>query len=190
MVFLPELIDQINTALGFRFKKYPLALYKGLVTQGVINIDNNVVSFPSVISNAGVAEEVSYDIRYPFIVYHRALVSNFQPGTQKGYGDGDLLNITCSTTVRLVCTGNRADIAVSPEEFAMMICDSLPTGAKATKLKYVKISPNNILYDAQTVFANEFKGLGFNIGPERFLFSIQYTIEGGYIKGCLNTCDC
>jgi len=102
----------------------------------------------------------------------------------------DLLNITCSTTVRLVCTGNRADIAVSPEEFAMMICDSLPTGAKATKLKYVKISPNNILYDAQTVFANEFKGLGFNIGPERFLFSIQYTIEGGYIKGCLNTCDC
>jgi hypothetical protein len=47
-----------------------------------------------------------------------------------------------------------------------------------------------VQYDSRIVFNGEFEKLGYFIGPDRFLFSIQYTISGGYLKGCLNNCDC
>jgi len=191
MVYLPDIVNQINAALKSRFGKYPTAAYHGLTTSAVTVDGDRTMSFPSIINLGGsVIYDVSFSKKIPMTIYHRALASSFTVGTQGSYGDGDLINDQCTTSMRLVCVGNRIDIAIEPEELAMILVDTLPTGVSAIGVKYMKVYPNSIQYDAQTVFAQEFKNIPFNIGPERFLFSINYTIGGGYFRGCLKNCDC
>lgn len=191
MVYLPDIVNQINVALKSRFGKYPTAVYYGLTTSAVVVDGDRTASFPTIINLGGsVVYDVSFSNKVPLAIYHRALTSSLITAAQGSYGDGNITNDQITTSLRLVCVGNRMDIAIEPEELAMVIVDSLPTGANIQGVKYIKIYPTSIQYDAQTVFASEFKNIPFNIGPERFLFSINYTIGGGYFRGCLKNCDC
>lgn len=192
MVYLPDIVDKINTVLKSRFGKYPKAEYHGLTTTAVIVNSETSVSFPSIIGIGGSpVHDISFSTKIPLLIYHRALTTNYSvSATQKSYGDGELINRVSTTSLRLVCAGIRKQIAVQPEELSAIIADALPTGANTSNIKYMKIYPGTIQYDAQIVFASEFKGIPFNIGPERFLFSLTYTIESGYMNGCFNNCDC
>jgi hypothetical protein len=192
MVYLPDLVEAINGAIKKRLSKFADAQYYGIATQGIRREGDTMVVFPSVISTDGIAQTIAYDNKPPFILYHRAYNSSFAyAGTKKSYGDGDLANMKCSTVMRIICTGNRRDINISAEEFALIIADCLPTNMQVDTIpKSITITPSLIQYDSRMVFNGEFEKLAYFIGPDRFLFSIQYSIEGTYLKGCLNNCDC
>jgi hypothetical protein len=194
MVFLHDIVDKLNEVIKGRLSKFARAEFYGIATQAVKPVNGTTVVFPSVISLDGLSKTIEFNNNPPFILYHRAYNSTFNFAAQrKRYGDGptELVNQECSTVMKIVCTGNRRDIAIIPEEFAMVIADCLPTNAKVEgATKFLSININNIQYDSRVVFNGEFERLAYFIGADRFLFSIQYTIAGGYIKGCLNTCDC
>lgn len=196
MVYLTEIVDYINVQLRDKLNMYPTARYYP-VTNTVIKIkpDNTQISFPAVIDLFGSADEIKFDKFSPFSVWHKANTTVFIRNPDKSYGDNQTVGITSTTTMQMVCIGERKQINIKPEQLAFVLSDVLPTyGGNVTidtqKLANLSITPININYNSLNVFNGEFSNVGYFIGPEMFMFSLNYTIVSNYLQGCADKCIC
>ena len=191
MVFLPDIIDSLNGILRNRLSQYPDACYEGNTKPVVKRTEKSLIVYPAAIRLTENAKTVDFSLGAgPFTVYHRILSTTFRVDTSGGYGDGDIAYRLPSTDIRMIIIGYRDQINTEPENLAAIIADSLPPVANTELIKGITISEQSIAYDAQTVFAQEFKGIPFFIGPEMFMLSITYRVECRYMKGCFNNCNC
>lgn len=194
MVYLNNVIGFINDILKERVSSYPTANMQGVMTQTVSNQQNKVVIYPTIIDLSGKANYTGLDKRVSFTGYHRLMGSTFTSVVDKAYGD-DMLTIVSVTDVQFIVWGWRDKINHKPEQFALILADSLPGAITADeftalKIRELKVVEAGINYDQRTIFNQEIQGIPYFLGPETFVFSIRYRIEGSYLKGCLNTCEC
>jgi len=200
MVYLNNVIGFINDLLKDRISNYPTATMDGVMNQTVTNQtgangQSRIIIYPSIIDLSGKANYTGLDKRVPFTGYHRLMGSTFTRVVEQEYGD-DLMTILSVTDIQLIVWGWRDKINHKPEQFALILADTLPAGSviadefKTLGIRELKIVEAGITYDQRTIFNQEIQGVPYFLGPETFVFSIRYRIEGSYIKGCLNKCEC
>lgn len=194
MVYLNNVIGFINDILKERVSSYPTANMQGVMTQTVSNQQNKVVIYPTIIDLSGKANYTGLDKRVSFTGYHRLIGSTFTRRVEQDYGD-ELMTILSTTDIQLIVWGWRDKINHKPEQFALILADTLPgviiaDEFKSLGIRELKVVEAGINYDQRTIFNQEIQGIPYFLGPETFVFSIRYRIEGSYIKGCLNKCEC
>lgn len=195
MIYLHETIDFINSILQQRLNAYPTAEIKGIATTMLKNSNNKIITYPSVINVFGKSDYIGYNNNVPFTIYHKLINSTFTRRPGQNYGDDNFIGINSLTDMQLICIGKRKELNIKPEQFAMIIIDGLPNALDAKEfktlgIKDVKIISAGINYDQRNVFNQEIQGIPYFIGPELFIFSIRYRIDGTYMKGCLKLCEC
>lgn len=193
MVYLNNIVEFLNITIKGRLLKYPTAGYNGVATYATKDQKQGEIKYPTLITyGKNGAETLAFDSNTPFTIYHRLSGTTFSKGPS--YGD-DAYSTISATDLQIVVWGTRKKIDTSPEQFAMILTDTLPDIITADELSgmginNINITPLSINYDQRSVFAQEMQGVKYFTGPELFLFSIRYRIEGSYTKGCLNNCDC
>lgn len=196
MVYLNEIVRFLNEQMKGRLSAYPTAEYNTIATYATKVYQNSTIVYPSFIEiGKKGAEILSIDIKAPFYVYHRLGATTFTKVVGNNYGDGDVYEMSSSTEVQMIFWGVRDKINTYPEQFANIISDQLPDFLTAPELSQnginrINITPISINYDQRAIFQQEYQGVRYFLGPELFLFSIRYRIEGTYTKGCTNKCEC
>lgn len=114
------------------------------------------------------AIEVNGEMRYPFIdddykfgFYHKINSKKYDVSQKEGTGDNPKTTITASMS--LVCWGFGLKSEILEEFFAY-------------KKPNIMVFTDTI-FDRNTVFAGEFKGVTFFLPPEVSLFKINYTVK-------------
>lgn len=195
MVYLNEVINFLNQTIKTRIGAYPTAKIEGVMTQTIRNEQAKTVIYPTIINLFGKAEYTGFDNRVPFTAYHRLVGSTFTRNVTRDYADGDLVMINSVTDVQLIVWGMREKLNIKPEQLALVIADLLPYKVEAPEFPKLgildlRVIETGISYDQRAIFQQEIQGIPYFIGPEMFVFSVRYRIEGSYMKGCLNKCEC
>jgi hypothetical protein len=197
MCLLEKQIELINQALQTKLFNQPVfsgAKLYGIATDATRNDDSKtVVNYPIIISPTGGCKQVSYDDRYPLMLYHRLVSKTYTP-TKTAIGDSANI-LTERTEMKLVVTSSSTAIGLSPYALESLVVSALPDNiAPATctlmKIRRMLITPLGSIADSMQVFREEYRGVDPFVVPGLIMFSLRYTIESDYQKGCFTILDC
>ncbi len=199
MPFLKEQVQIINAELRascLADKRFQSGRYEALVvdvTRKEEGVSNK--TYPCVMSASYEAQPISVDDTYPIIIYHKVLSKNAINVQQvKNYGDGESVRGEL-LEMKMVVYGKYSALNMTAEQLEALITMNFPSAISYQKISGMKldlmfakwISSN--LNSAQ-VFGEEYKGFELFLSPEDILFSVRYSIESRYRKGCFTICDC
>lgn len=193
MIYLHDIVAFINDTIKSRVTSYPAAVYHGIATYGYKATDQSFITFPTIVGHGkNGAADIGFNTNVPFVAYHRIGLTSFSIVPGKSYGDGEEVAQRSVTEVQMMVRGNRNLINSNPEQLAMVIADSMPSNFNmqgSVRIEGSVVSVG-IQYDSRANFNQEYTGVTYNIGPDGFFISIRYRIEGSYLKGCTNKCEC
>lgn len=194
MIFLPEIVTAVNSAIKERLTPYPTARIEGLTYPVTYNReDNSTITVPAVLM-AKDARLLVNDDRFPFTLYHRALTANNDVTTNNSYGDGYPRDVLASAEIELIVIGFRDRIKVAPEQIAAVIGDSIPAQMTVQEGKLnipsIRVNWTSIQYDQRSTWNQQFQGLTYGLSINEFMVSLRYRITVSYMQGCLINCEC
>jgi len=155
--------------------------------------ENADTQFP-VIYRDGEPFSVGLDDTFPLIVYHRQTGDARYEKIEAQFGDEND-NLKRVVPMKMVVFGRRSILGLTPEELETMIILASPTNVSPSDLVGTNVDhagieiENSDLVD-RNVFGEEYRGIEYPIGPDEFLFKIEYSLAMQFRKHCVNVCDC
>jgi hypothetical protein len=203
MPFLSEQIEIINSSLQ------SLALSDARFSSGrfeAIAVDVSrkdadtgaITTFPAVMDKNYEAQEITVDDTYPIIIYHKILSKEYAfdkaPAGPNQYGDGNRY-ITETASVKMVVYGKYAALKLTREQLEALITSNFPDSIAPVSIQPLKLDNMVVTLkgsdlNSARVWQEEYKGIPLFLAPEDILFSIMYSIDTRFRKGCINICDC
>lgn len=132
------------------------------------------------------------DDLYPIQLYHR--INNISYTVNRNsVGDGHK-TIVERLDMKLVVWARLAILKLTAEQLEARIAEGFPDVFKAntltaTGLQSMVVTLVGSNLNSEAVFREEYKGFTPFATPPHTLFSMHYTIESNYRKGCFNNCD-
>lgn len=151
------------------------------------------ITIPAVMDSNYEAQAISVDDTYPIIIYHKVNGKTYAPDTNN-YGNG-MSAMVERVDVSMVVYGKYAKLKLTLEQLEALIIAGFPSEINksllaAYKLDKLTIQPISSELNPASVFQREYQGVDWFLAPEDILFSIRYTIESRFRKGCFTICDC
>lgn len=151
-------------------------------------------TFPAVMDSFYEAQPITPDDNYPIVIYHKMLSKQaIKPGPS-GYGDsnnvkGELVEM------KMVVFGKYKSLQLTAHELEALITFNFPDSIAKAKIQGLKLDTMQVNYsssnmNAAAVFQEEYKGFELFLAPEDIMFSVKYSIESKFRKGCFTICDC
>ncbi len=204
MPFLAEQVTVVNQELlkgALADARFQSGRFEALANE-VIREDSagKMVTFPCVMSKDYEAQEITVDDTYPIIIYHKLLAQKFDLNNLGGKNEfGDRNKWVVETCVlKMVVYGKFSALKVTREQLAAIITTNFPDNmdaAKNTLLNSLKL--DNVTYAmqstnflAKSIWNEEYNGNDFRLAPEDIFFTIIYTIQSTWRKGCFQLCNC
>lgn len=182
---LQYIVDQINESLkGHYFKDIK---FHGLCEHE----DKDGETTPVFYKGYGDHEFVGFNDNNGLNIYHRLLGISDGKDNELGFGRNSLK--TVSYDIKLVAFGNQRKINDSNVNINYKIADELedliPEKLSKVQLSNIESQTSTINVitrelDRKTVWEEELPEREINVKPESLLFSINYSIEITFLKGC------
>lgn len=196
MPFLKRQIEIINEELrenSLKDKRFQSGQYNAIAVDVSRNNEGKIETFPAVMNRNYEAESVGLNDTYPIVIYHKILSKSYTSQVSQ-VGNGNKNQIE-KTEVKMVVYGKYSSLKMTAEELEALITVGFPDSISKSKISGLKLdsmtvtlSSSNLL--SAQVFAEEYKGFDMFLSSEDILFSVKYTIETRYRKGCFDICDC
>jgi hypothetical protein len=149
--------------------------------------------FPVVYDLSGNGTKVSPDDTYPLQIYHKILNRTYQV---KPSSVGSRANVVSEKTdVKMIVAGWTNILQLSQEDVEALIASNFPDQIDPSlytplRLQNLVVTLQSSVLDRAQVYAGEYRGITYQIGPEQILLSIRYQIESTWKKGCFIITDC
>jgi len=200
MPFLKQQIEIVNSALravSLKDTRFESGRYEAIAVDVSRKMDDdNIQTFPAVMDENYEAKEIVVNDTYPIIIYHKVLSKAYKPETAPSgqFGDGNRY-VNETVTVKMVVYGKYSALRLTREQLEALITSNFPDNipdaqARALKLDNLTITLNSSDMNSAKVWQEEYKGIPLYLAPEDILFSIGYSINSRFRKGCINICDC
>lgn len=196
---LDSIVTRINDSMqtnGFKSRKFQGSLYLGIADE-VKTIDGEddarvETIEPGVIDNDGEVTDVSYDDNYPLVIFHRVMDLKYEVAPENYGPPGTTMQETAS--MKVVVGGSRSRVQTNenniiasvaldfPKEFTPTVVSTL--GMNSCIIEMGQVNPH--IY---SVWDEHWKGIPCTLGPNIFLFSIDYQVISTYNKNCFNLCE-
>ncbi len=196
MPFLKEQIKIVNDALragSLSDARFSNGLFEEIAIDVSRMNEEKVETFPAIMDNNYEAREISVNDTYPIIIYHKIIRKGYAIAPNN-FGDGNKSMIE-KTDVKMVVYGKYASLKITAEQLEAVIAMGFPDNvakAKLTALKLDSMSVNLIgsNMNSAVVFQEEYKGFDLFLSAEDIFFSMNYSIESKFRKGCFSINDC
>jgi hypothetical protein len=203
MPFLTQQIEIINQALlnlalnDARFKSGRFETIAYDVSRKDADT-GAITTFPAVMDANYEAQEITVDDTYPIIIYHKILSKAYAfdkaPTGPNQYGDGNRY-VNETTSVKMVVYGKYASLKLTREQLEALITSNFPDSIAPVTIQPIKLDNMVVTLkgsdlNSARVWQEEYKGIPLYLAPEDMLFSINYSIDTRFRKGCINICDC
>ena len=199
MPFLKQQIEIINNELregslsDMRFRSGRFETIAVDVSR--VNASGGIETFPAIMNTNYEAQELVVNDTFPIVLYHKILNKTYSSApVTSNYGDGNRFVVE-KAEVKMVVYAKYAAVKLSAEQLEALITAGFSDSIAKTKLAPFKLDSMTVTLtgsnlNAAQVFQEEYKGFDLFLAPEDILFSIKYTIESRFRKGCFNICDC
>lgn len=198
MPFLKQQIEIINQELRERSLKdarFQAGRYEAIAVDVSREAsEGKVQTFPAIMSSNYEAQEITVDDTYPLMIYHKVFSKAYSTEKLGGYGDGNNYMVE-RADCRMVVYGKYAALKLTAEQLEALIATGFPSAIAKTKIAAYKLDSMLVtltgsILNSAVVFQEEYKGFDLFLGPEDILFSMRYSIESKFRKGCFTICDC
>lgn len=199
MPFLKQQIEIINAELRGEVlsdKRFQSGRFESIaVDVSRLNANGGIETFPAIMSSNYEAQEIVVNDTYPVIIYHKVLNKAYANSPAAGnYGDGNR-HMVEKVDAKMVVYGKYAALKLSAEQLEALLATGFPDAIAKTKIAPLKLDNMSVTLtgsnlNAAAVFQEEYKGFDLFLAPEDILFSMRYSIESRFRKGCFNICDC
>lgn len=154
-------------------------------------------TFPARYKGDGEYDSVDLDDTYGVRIYHKLIVDNHEEDENKGFGIAK--EVVETYGLRLICYGDMTKVNPSTANISYQVSTdiasylpSILTAVQKANLNIrngsIKITGKNLKKDE--VYSQEFQGLDSRLGPDKFLFAIDYAITIKFLNSCLDDgCD-
>lgn len=197
---LREITTILNQSLkdgNFHTSKFQTGNWQGLaylVDREEKDGDNFIQTRrPAIIDNGGEGVPVDYDDTYPIQFYHRITAPlQYLDMSAEGFGNPNSSNKEIAEMV-LICMGDRSRIGVYNEDVCAAIVSDLTRELNPTKLTALGLQDATIdIIETNTnsveVFGQEYQGVDYPLGTEKFMLAVKYKITTMYGKKCFSIC--
>lgn len=174
---------------GFRFQT---GRYETLAVEINRNGNNGPEVFPAIAVNEVDYQAIVPNDLYPVQLYHKINSVSYS-ADRSSVGDGNK-NMLERLDMKMVVLANLPAIQLTTEQLEARLAEGFPDAFPANTLSdlglqsmLVTLLGSNL--NGDSVFREEYKGLTPFLSPPYTLFSMHYTIESKYRKGCFNNCD-
>lgn len=198
MPFLKQQIELVNDALragALSDSRFQNGRYEAIaVDVSRINDGDKIETFPAIMNDNYEPVEVVVSDTYPIVIYHKILSKRYQVAQGTNFGDNNKAMVEL-VEAKMVVYGKYAALRLTTEELEAVIASGFPDVIAKSKLAPYKIDSMNVTlqssnYNAAQVFQEEYKGFELFLSAEDIFFSVRYSIESRYRKGCFTICDC
>ena len=203
MPFLNQQIQIINNALtgaALSDARFQAGRFEAIAVD-VSRKDANtgsIQTFPAVMDKNYEAQEITVDDTYPIIIYHKILSKAYafdkNPTGPNQYGDSNRY-VNETTSVKMVVYGKYAPLKLTREQLEALITSNFPDSIAPVTIQPLKLDNMVVTLkgsdlNSARVWQEEYKGIPLYLAPEDILFSVMYSIDTRFRKGCINICDC
>lgn len=182
-MYLDKLLCLLNDKLKAANQNYSGGRYFGLAYPVV---RDNKQTFPTILESEPVY--IGADDAYPITVYHRI--------TGKIIYSKERFKVqTATVPITMVVFGVRGKLNQTAQEVEAQIISLFPDRFLKTEITpypgITGISFSNVSSNLMPteVFAQEYKGVDYNITSEYIYFSVSYTLSIDFQKDCLELCE-
>ena len=198
MPFTSSIIDIINTEIqtySLCGSAFAGGAFYGIAYDGT-DVDTGSTRVYPVVLNpdlSGNGTKVNPDDTYPIQIYHKILNKSYQA---KPSSVGSRSNVVSEKTdVKMVVAGWTNLLGMTQEDLEALITSNFPDQIDASlytplRLQNLVVTLQSSVLDKAQVYAQEYKGIPYQVKPEQILFSIRYQIESTFKKGCFIINDC
>lgn len=149
--------------------------------------------YPVVQNTDGEQYKVNPDDTYNIQIYHKILGKTYS--INKNSTGNRANKVDEKTEVKMVVAGWTNKLGVSQEDLETLIASNFPDQLANSLYASLKLDNLTIVLgganmDKSTVFKEEYKGFEYHVKPEQILFSMRYSINATYKKGCFTLTDC
>jgi hypothetical protein len=155
-----------------------------------------IQTFPAVMDKNYEAQEITVDDTYPIIIYHKILSKSYvaEKVPTGQFGDGNRY-VNETTSVKMVVYGKYAALKLTREQLEALITSNFPDNISPVTIQPLKLDNMAVTLkgsdlNSARVWQEEYKGIPLFLAPEDILFSVMYSIDTRFRKGCINICDC
>ncbi len=196
MPFVNEQIQIVNDSLqklALSDARFSSGRYEGIAVDVSRKTDTGIETFPAIMDANYEAQPISVDDTYPIIIYHK--ITSKAYAKEKGqYGDFEI-NVIETSNVKMVVYGKYAALKLTREQLEALITSNFPDQIATAliaplKLDNMTVNLKSSNLNSAQVFTEEYKGIPLFLAPEDILFSVAYTIDTRFRKGCIKICDC
>lgn len=198
MPFLKQQIQLVNEALlagALADVRFQNGRYEAIAVDVSRQTETgNIETFPAIMNNNYEPVEVVVNDTYPMVVYHKILNKRYQTAPANNFGDNNKAVVEV-VECKMVVYGKYAALKLSTEELEALIASGFPDSIAKTKLAPYKIDSMIVTlqssnYNAAQLFNEEYRGFELFLSSEDIFFSVRYSIESRFRKGCFTICDC
>lgn len=199
MPFLKQIVEIVNSDLrerSLKDKRFQSGKYDGIAVDVSRPLESGgAQTFPAVLDANYEAQPVTPDDTYPITIYHKVVSKRAKnPQGSGNYGDGNGVRGEV-VDMKMVVFGKYAALKLTAEQLEALITINFPDVIAKAKTQPLKLDSVLIEYQSTNmnsvaVFQEEYKGFELFLAPEDIMFSIRYSIESKFRKGCFTICDC
>jgi len=140
------------------------------------------------------------DDTVPIQIYHKVLAKRYElnvQGQKSEYGDRNKY-VKETVLVKMVVFGKFSALNVTNEQLEAIITTNFPDNiskgdnslADSLNLDSLTYAMQSTNFLSKSVWQEEYTGYEFKLAPEDIFFSINYTINSTWRKGCFQLCNC
>lgn len=149
-------------------------------------------TFPAIAINAEDYQPIIPDDTYPVQLYHR--INNISYAIDRNAVGDNNQKVIERLDMKLVVWVKLTAIKLTLEQLEARLAEGFPDVFPASTLSSISLQSMLVTLtgsnlNSEAVFREEYKGFAPFATPYHTLFSMHYTIESKYRKGCFNTCD-
>lgn len=194
MPLLSNIVSNINSQIQAKLPsvEFQMAQYNGITIPITKTLkDDKTSTFPAVrIANTKDAKAVLLDDKFNLVIYHKLLGNTYSVVENEDYGD-DYSVIKQVTTMQMVVWAQSSKVGFLAEhELESAISGAIFGAMKLKPFFSLFVAPTSTNYDKNALFNQEYKGVSNILQNDHLYFSINYTIESTFEKGCFSICDC
>ena len=189
-----QIINKLIRATSLSDKRFQSGRYESLAVDVSEKDGEKVKTFPAIMNSNYEAVPVSVDDTFPIIIYHKIVSKTNVPVPDSGYGDGNKGRKE-RADMRMVVYGKYAKLQMTQEELEALITMNFPDQIAKAEISGLKLDAMLVQWNSSNmnglqVFNQEYRGIEPFLAPEDIFFSISYSIECRYRKGCFTITDC
>lgn len=177
--FIPRINDELQ-------RLFPKGKIHGVAQSIVRTRGTEVEQLPGIVSKTGEIGYVGIDDRFETIIYHKLSQITTRDSTViRSVGDARAASVnTFSLTMYVFIDETKT--CIPADEVYLKILTGISESFMIEPYRSVLLRINSVILNTEQIFAAEYKGTAFKLPATAVLFSISYTIEATFLKGCFS----